>query len=158
LRSFEIVDGFDSTGGGCARAGKLAEGAARMNAPSRMAILSVLLVGCAGAVQAQGNPEEGEQIFKKCRACHDIGGGAKNRVGPVLTNVVGRKAASIAGYAYSTDMKNLGAKGFEWNEDNLRKYLASVKEVVPNGKMVFPGLTDEQDREDLIAYLKKFSQ
>jgi cytochrome c len=51
-----------------------------------------------------------------------------------------------------------GAKGFEWNEDNLRKYLGNVKDVVPNGKMVFPGLTDEQDREDLIAYLKKFSQ
>jgi cytochrome c2 len=51
-----------------------------------------------------------------------------------------------------------GAKGFEWNEDNLRKHLANVKDVVPNRKMVFPGLTDEQDREDLIACLKKLSR
>jgi cytochrome c len=123
-----------------------------------MAVLGVVLLGCAGVVEAQGNPEEGEQIFKKCRACHDIGNGAKNEVGPVLTNIIGRKAAGIEGFAYSTDMKSLGAKGFEWNEENLKRYLADVKGVVPNGKMVFPGLTDEQDREDLIAYLKKLSQ
>ena len=130
-----------------------------MKTLSRMAILSVALFGCAGAVQAQqGNVEEGENIFKKCRSCHDIGNGAKNKVGPVLNNIVGRKAASVDGFAYSTDMKKLGAKGFVWNEENLGRYLGNVKDVVPNGKMVFPGLTDERDREDLIAYLKKFSQ
>jgi cytochrome c len=133
-------------------------GAGRMKSLFRMAILSAVVIACAGAVRAQGNPEEGAQIFKKCRTCHDIGNGAKNKVGPALNNIVGRKAASIEGFPYSVDMKSLGAKGFEWNADNLRKYLGNVKDVVPNGKMVFPGLTDEQDREDLIAYLKKFSQ
>jgi cytochrome c len=124
-----------------------------------MVLLSVVLLGCAGAALAQqGNAEEGESVFRKCRTCHDIGNGAKNKVGPVLNNIVGRKAASVDGFAYSTDMKSLGAKGFVWNEENLRRYLGNVKGVVPNGKMVFPGLTDEQDREDLIAYLKKFSQ
>jgi cytochrome c len=129
-----------------------------MKSPLGSAILSIVFLGCAAAAQAQGNPEEGQQIFKKCRTCHDIGNGAKNKVGPLLNNIVGRKAASIEGYPYSTDMKSLGAKGFAWNEDNLRKYLGNVKDVVPNGKMVFPGLTDEQDRDDLIAYLKTFSQ
>jgi cytochrome c len=135
------------------------EGPGRMKVLSRMAILSAVLLGCAGTVQAQqGNAEEGQNVFRKCRSCHDIGSGAKNKVGPVLNNIVGRKAASVAGFAYSADMKNLGAKGFVWNEENLKRYLGNVKDVVPNGKMVFPGLTDEQDCEDLIAYLKKFSQ
>ncbi len=118
----------------------------------------IALLACAGALQAQGNVEEGENVFKKCRTCHDVGDGAKNKVGPVLNNVVGRKAASIDGFAYSTDMKALGAKGFEWNDENLNKYLENVKRVVANGKMVFPGLRDEQDRKDLIAYLKKFTK
>lgn len=78
--------------------------------------------------------------------------------GPALTNIVGRKAASIDGFAYSSDLKALGSKGFVWSDENLDKYLDNVKSVVANGKMVFPGLKDDQDRKDLIAYLKKFSK
>ncbi len=129
-----------------------------MKVLSSMAILSVVLFGSAGAVQAQGNPEEGESVFKKCRTCHDVGSGAKNKVGPVLNDIVGRKAASVAGFAYSTDMKTLGSNGFVWSEENLGKYLENVKNVVASGKMVFPGLKDEQDRKDVIAYLKKFTK
>lgn len=129
-----------------------------MKVLSSMAILSVVFFGSAGALQAQGNPEEGESVFKKCRTCHDVGSGAKNKVGPVLNDIVGRKAASVAGFAYSTDMKTLGSNGFVWSEENLGKYLENVKNVVANGKMVFPGLKDEQDRKDLIAYLKKFTK
>jgi cytochrome c len=116
-----------------------------------MAMLSVALFGFAGAVQAQGNAEEGESIYKKCRTCHDVGDGARNKVGPTLNNIVGRKAASVDGFAYSTDMKTLGSNGFVWSEENLSKYLENVKNVVANGKMVFPGLKDAQDRKDLIA-------
>jgi cytochrome c len=75
-----------------------------------------------------------------------------------LTNIVGRKAASVEGFSYSSDLKSLGAKGFLWNEENLGKDLENVKSVVANGKMVFPGLKDEQDRRDAIAYLKRFSK
>jgi cytochrome c len=123
-----------------------------------MAIVGMALFGVAGVAQAQGNPEEGESVYKKCRTCHDLGDGAKNKVGPVLNNIVGRKAAGVDGFAYSTDMKALGSNGFVWSEENLSKYLENVKNVVANGKMVFPGLKDEQDRKDLIAYLKKFAK
>ena len=129
-----------------------------MKSLASIAILSVTLFGFAGTVQAQGNPEEGENVFKKCRTCHDVGDSAKNKVGPALNNIVGRKAASVNGFAYSTDMKALGSNGFVWSEENLSKYLENVKSVVANGKMVFPGLKDEQDRKDLIAYLKKFTK
>ena len=140
------------------RRGNLGEGRRRMKTLASMAILSVALFGFAGAVQAQGSPEEGENVFKKCRTCHDVGDSAKNKVGPALNNIVGRKAASVNGFAYSTDMKALGSNGFVWSEENLSKYLENVKSVVANGKMVFPGLKDEQDRKDLIAYLKKFTK
>jgi cytochrome c len=119
----------------------------------------VAMVGCLvlpGVVEAQGNAAEGENVFKKCKACHDIGEGAKNKIGPVLDNIVGRKAASVEGYAYSSDLKALGSQGFVWTEENLNKYLTNVRDVVAHGKMVFPGLKDDQDRQDLIAYLKKF--
>lgn len=122
------------------------------------AIVAVAFLASAGAAAAQGNAEEGESVFKKCKTCHDVGDGAKNKVGPLLNNIVGRKAASIDGYAYSSDLKAQAAKGFVWSEENLGKYLENVKSVVANGKMVFPGLKDEQDRKDVIAYLKKFTK
>ena len=118
----------------------------------------LLLFASAGAAAAQGSAEQGENVFKKCKACHDVGEGAKNKVGPALNGVVGRKAASFEGYPYSSDLKALGAQGFVWDENNLDKYLQDPKSVVGKGKMVFPGLKDEQDRKDVIAYLKKFSQ
>jgi len=118
----------------------------------------VLLLASAGAASAQANAEQGENIFKKCKACHDVGDGARNKVGPVLNDVFGRKAASVEGYPYSSDLKALGAQGFVWDEKNLNKYLEDPKSIVGKGKMVFPGLKDEQDRKDVIAYLKKFSK
>ena len=134
------------------------KGRRRMKTLLSIATLGVAFLVCAAPAQAQGNPEEGEGVYKKCKTCHDVGDGAKNKVGPALNNIVGRKAASIDGFAYSTDMKTLGSKGFVWSEENLSKYLENVKSVVANGKMVFPGLKDEQDRKDLIAYLKKFTK
>jgi cytochrome c len=120
----------------------------------------IAMLGCLvlpGVVEAQGNAAEGENVFKKCKTCHDVGEGAKNKIGPILSNIVGRKAASIDGYAYSSELKALGSQGFVWTEENLNKYFSNVKDVVAHGKMVFPGLKDDQDRKDLIAYLKKFS-
>jgi len=120
-------------------------------------IAMLVLIASAGAAAAQ-SAEQGESVFKKCKVCHDIGEGAKNKVGPPLNNIVGRTAASMAGYPYSSDLKALGAQGFVWDEKNLDKYLQDPKQVVAKGKMVFPGLKDEQERKDLIAYLKTFSK
>jgi cytochrome c len=113
----------------------------------KTSVVIFVLLGSAGAAAAQGSAEQGESVFKKCKACHDVGEGAKNKVGPHLNNVVGSKAASIEGYAYSSDLKALAAQGFVWDENNLDKYLANPKQVAAKGKMVFPGLKDEQDRK-----------
>ena len=113
----------------------------------------------ATAAQAQGNAENGEDVFKKCRACHLVGEGAKDTVGPQLNGVVGRKAGTSETYkTYSDSMKELGAKGTVWDDANLDNYLTNPKVLVPAGKMAFPGLKDKADRDDVIAYLKKFTK
>ena len=104
--------------------------------------------------QAQeGDPAAGKQVFNKCRACHDAEA-EKNKVGPHLVGVVGRPAASIEGFNYSANMKELAAAGLVWDEAKLAEYLANPKALVPKGKMAFPGLKKEEEIADVIAYLK----
>ena len=107
---------------------------------------------------AEGNAEEGAEVFKKCRACHDVGPGAKNKVGPVLNDIVGRKAGTIEGFPYSDANKSAGGKGLVWTEDVLFKYLENPLSFMPGTKMAFAGLKDPQDRKDIIAYLKKYTK
>ena len=118
----------------------------------------VVLGGLGPAAAQEGNPEEGAEVFKKCRACHDIGPDAKNKVGPILNDIIGRKAGTIEGFAYSEANKTAGGKGLQWTEDVLLKYLANPLSFMPGTKMAFAGLKDEQDRRDLIAFLKKHSK
>lgn len=123
--------------------------------------IPVMLLGIAalGATAlAEGNAENGETVFRKCRACHDVGPNARNKVGPRLNNIIGRKAASLEDYRYSPAFKALGEKGVVWDESTLLKYLAKPSDMVQRSKMVFPGLSDEDDRKDVLAYLKKFSE
>ena len=104
------------------------------------------------AASAQ-DPAEGEKIFATCKACHQIGEGAKNAIGPELNGVVGRKAGSVAGYNYSDANKN---SGITWDESNLAEYLKDPKVKVPGTKMIFAGIKDEKKVQDLIAFLKQF--
>ncbi len=100
----------------------------------------------------------GEQIFKRCRACHQVGDSAKNAVGPLMNNIVNRTAGSIEGFNYSNANKEAGAKGLVWTEENLANYLTNPAAFMPKNKMAFAGLKNEQDRKDVIAYLKTFSK
>jgi cytochrome c len=123
----------------------------------RATLLSSLLIACgAPAIAAEGNAEAGEDVFKKCRACHEIGPDAKNKVGPSLTGIVGRKVGTVADFAYSDANKAFGEKGAVWTEAELFKYLENPLTYMPKTKMAFAGLKDEQDRLDVIAYLKQF--
>ncbi len=126
----------------------------------RTVLAACLLAASAGAGHAQataGNAEAGEDVFKKCRACHDAGPDAKNKVGPSLTGIIGRKSGTIDGFAYSEANKAAGEKGLVWSEDELFKYLEAPMTYMPKNKMAFAGLKDEQDRRDVIAYLKTFA-
>ena len=121
--------------------------------------LALGTVASAAPAGAQGNVENGEDVFKKCRACHLVGEGAKDTVGPTLNGVIGRKAGTGETYKlYSDNMKELGAKGLVWDDATLDNYLTNPKVLVPQGKMAFAGLKEKTDRDDVIAYLKKYTK
>ena len=117
------------------------------------AAIGTLLQSASAHAQDAAN---GEQVFKKCRACHMIGPDAQNRVGPVLNDLIGRKAGMIDGFNYSDANKEAGAKGLVWTEDVLFAYLQKPMAFMPGTKMAFPGLSGDADRKDVIAYLKQF--
>jgi cytochrome c2 len=123
-----------------------------------MMAASVALGAMGSAAAQEGKPDEGAEVFKKCRACHDVGPDAKNKVGPVLNDIVGRKAGTIEGFAYSEANKTAGGKGLTWTEDVLLKYLENPLTFMPGTKMAFAGLKDVQDRKDLIAFLKQHTK
>ena len=107
----------------------------------------------AGSAQADGDVAKGEQVFKKCMACHTVSD-KTNKVGPHLVGIVGRPVASVEDYKYSDDMKAYGATGAVWDEAALQAYLEKPKAVVAKTKMAFAGLNKEDERENLIAFLK----
>lgn len=132
----------------------------------RIAAFGLVLAASSGAALAQ-DAAKGEDVFKKCRACHQVGPTAKHGVGPIQNGVVGRKAGSIEGYNYSPLNKAAGDAGLVWTEEALLAYLpdpnAFLKDFLTKAgkadqatgstKMAFK-LADEQDRKDVIAYLK----
>ena len=123
-----------------------------MKALSFSVIAGVALVAGASAAAAQ-DAAAGEKVFAKCKICHQIGENAKNFVGPVLNGVVGRKAGTYPGYNYSEANKT---SGITWDEATLKVYLKDPKAKVPGTKMIFPGLTSDEDIANVIAYLKQF--
>ncbi len=136
-----------------------------------LAMVSVLpRAGFAAGEGTGGDPAKGEQVFKQCMTCHRIGPDAKNLVGPVLTGVIGRQSGTYPGFSYSELNKHAGENGLVWSEDLIFQYLpdpnAFLKKFLTDKgkadlatgstKMVFK-LANEQQRKDVIAYIKTFS-
>jgi cytochrome c len=128
-----------------------------------------ILASSAGTALAQ-DAAKGEQVFKQCMTCHRIGPDAKNMVGPVLTGVIGRKSGTAPDFAYSALNKAAGEAGLVWSEDLIFEYLpdpnaflkkfltdkGKADQATGSTKMTFK-LANEQQRKDVIAYLKTFS-
>lgn len=117
-------------------------------------MIAVAMLVAAPTFAYAGDVDKGEKVFKKCRACHAVGEGAKNKVGPELNGIIGRKAGGEAEYKYSAAMTE---SGITWDEANLDKYLENPKDLVPKTKMIFGGIKKEEDRKDLIAYLATYN-
>ncbi|CAG9864889.1 unnamed protein product [Phyllotreta striolata] len=99
-----------------------------------------------------GDVEKGKKLFmQRCAQCHPNQSGAKHKVGPNLSGIVGRTAGSVSGYSYSDANKK---KGVTWSDSVLFDYLEDPKKYIPGTKMAFAGLKKAQDRADVIAYLK----
>jgi cytochrome c2 len=127
-----------------------------MRTLTSFALGTALLAVCSVSAFAAGDAEKGKEVFAKCALCHQIGPGAKTLVGPELNGIVGRKAAIIADYPmYSVGMQKLGESGFVWTEENIDKWIANPKAMLPDSSMsLFPGLPEASDRANVIAYLK----
>lgn len=120
---------------------------------------ALVLTAFAGPAMADGNVDDGEDLFKKCKACHAVGDKAKNKVGPELNHVFGRTAGGLESFEkkYSKAMKAAGDEGLVWTEETLTEYLAAPKKYIKGTKMSFAGFKKEQDLEDIVAYLATFS-
>ncbi len=116
--------------------------------------LAAMVFGAATAGAGAAPPDvlRGEQIYVRCMACHAL---ASDRVGPRHCGLLGRRAGSVAGFAYSPAMKN--AK-LVWDEKTLDLFLKAPTKLVPGTAMTYDGVADAQERQDLIAYLKKAGQ
>ncbi|WP_237213303.1 c-type cytochrome [Falsiroseomonas oryziterrae] len=119
-----------------------------------------LLLAAAAAVslsvpvaQAQ-DAAAGQRVFNQCVACHTRNEGGRNGVGPNLWGVFDRRAGAVEGFRYSANMRQLAEGGLTWNEATLRRYLANPKDVVPQGSMAFAGIRNEQQLNDLIAFIQ----
>ena len=123
-------------------------------------ILKRGLIGSVGmalmmaSAQAAGDEKRGEQVFNQCKPCHSLEPD-KNGVGPTLHGLFGRKAGTVPGYNYSAALKN---SGLVWNEDTLKQYLSDPHKFIPGDKMMFAGIKNEDQLDDLLAYLKKATQ
>src|SRR5881628_386925 len=116
-----------------------------------MLIIAVLAVSSTAAL-AQ-DVAAGEQSFKKCLPCHSVGEDAKNKVGPVLNGLDGRKSGTIPDYSYSEANKKAD---ITWNEASFKDYIQNPMAKVPGTKMAFAGIKNDTEIANLWAYLKQF--
>jgi cytochrome c len=119
----------------------------------RRAVLAAVALAASTAAASAQDVAAGEQSFKKCLPCHAVGEGAKNKVGPELNGLDGRKAGTTEGFNYTEANKN---SGITWNESIFKEYIKDPRAKIPGTKMVFAGIKNEQEVNDLWAYLKQF--
>jgi cytochrome c len=112
----------------------------------------VLTLASGTAVATDAN--KGKKVFNKCKACHTMKAG-KNKIGPSLHGIMGRKAASVPKFKYSKAMK---ASGLTWDDKTLRKFLKKPKKLVKGTRMSFAGIKKQKQMDNLMAYLKKASK
>jgi len=106
---------------------------------------------------AEGDAVAGKKVFKKCAACHAVGDGAKNKVGPQLNDIFGRTAGGLDGYKYSKAMIKAGEEGLVWDNETMATYLKKPRAMIKGTKMAFAGLRKDKDLDNVIAYLATFS-
>jgi cytochrome c len=129
-------------------------------------IAAVAIAASTGTAAAQ-DAAKGKQVFVVCSICHQVGPDAAAMVGPPLNGLDGRRAGSVAGYAYSAAMVAAGKTGTPaskgpvvWNEATFTQYIANPQAMIPNIKMIFPGISGpdkDQKIKDLWAYLSQFN-
>jgi cytochrome c len=121
-------------------------------------ILSALVVIASSVAASAALAQDvaaGKTSFNKCLACHAIGEGAKNKVGPELNGLDGRKSGTAPDYSYSDANKN---SGITWNEAQFKEYIKDPKAKIPGTKMAFAGIKKDQEVNDLWAFVSQFDK
>ena len=130
-------------------------GLAACAASGLFAVALLVLLPAAGAWS--GDVERGRELYRQCKRCHQVGGGAEHRIGPHLNDLFGRAAGSLADFRYSPAMKAAGSGGLVWTETTLDTFLSDPPALVPRSRMSFAGMVRADDRRDLLAWLRGFS-
>ena len=120
-----------------------------------LSTLMVLASAAASSAALAQDVAAGKTSFNKCLACHAVGEGAKNKVGPVLNGLQGRKSGTVEGYSYTEANKN---SGITWDEATFKDYIKDPKAKIPGTKMVFAGIKNEQEASDLWAFLAQYDK
>ena len=116
-------------------------------------ILTAVLIAAVSVPAMAQDAQKGKTVFNVCLACHTIGPGAQNKIGPELNGLDGRKAGTVSNFDYSDANKS---SGIVWNEETFEDYIKNPAAKVPGTKMIFPGIKNEQQEKDLWAYISQF--
>lgn len=119
----------------------------------RLLIVAAALCVASGSAALAQDVAKGEQSFHKCLPCHSIGPDAENKIGPELNGLDGRHSGSVPNFEYSDANKN---SGIVWNEAKFKEYIQDPRGVVPGTKMIFAGIKNPQEINDLWAYVSQF--
>lgn len=145
---FRLLRRINSAG-----AGEIRLGGYREDAMWWILVVAMLLWPALAAAQSV---RMGEQVFARCAMCHEIGAGAKSRQGPLLTGLFGRRAASVPDFPYSAAMRQDRDNGLIWTPETVAGFIAKPKHFEPGTGMIFPGLKNEADIADVVAYIATF--
>ncbi len=124
--------------------------------PIRPTMIAAMFCVAVTPALAEGDPAEGEKVYRKCRACHEVGEDAKNKVGPMLNGIIGAAAGQVADFNYSDALMEAAADGLTWDEETLAAFLKKPKDLIDKTKMSFNGLRKDDEIADVIAYLATF--
>ena len=116
-----------------------------------LVVIGMIIIILTVSIANTADPVKGKKVFKKCVACHSLQEG-KNKIGPSLYNLLGRKAGSVDGYKYSKAMKN---SDVVWDEESLDKFLTKPRKFIKKTKMSFLGIKKKSLRDDLISFFKQ---
>lgn len=125
----------------------------------KQTILPVMFAITATFAQAEvgGDPDRGESLFRQCSSCHQVGADAVDRIGPHLNGIFDRAAGQSDGFRYSRGMERAASNGLFWDYETLDAFLENPRAIVSNTRMTMRGIEDQQDRDDILAYLRIFS-
>ncbi len=127
-----------------------------LHAIARIALLTTLIAPVFAPLPALAQDiTAGERSWNKCRACHQIGEGAKNLVGPQMNGLFGRHSGAVEGYSFSAANKN---SGITWDEAVFAEYIKDPKAKIPGTKMIFAGIKNDKEIQDLTAFLKQYDK